>query len=124
MLYWIIYLIDVITPLKDIFMGLTALGLVVSISTLFFALEQCNTYGKEDKEYKILHNISKKAFIMVIISSLLAIFIPSKTTAYTLVGIKLGQTVVSKSEVKTKIDKLSKVIDIKLDKYIQEAGDK
>lgn len=51
-------------------------------------------------------------------------FIPSKTTAYALLGIKLGQTVISKPEVQNKVDKLSKVIDIKLDQYIQKAGGK
>lgn len=122
MLYWIIYLIDVLTPLKDVFWGVTILCGAVFIATLVFALEQYSNYGKEDKEYKMLYNISKKTFIITLMSSLLAVFIPSKTTAYTLLGIKLGQIVVSKPEVQNKVDKLSKIIDIKLDKYVQESG--
>lgn len=124
MLYWIIYLIDVITPLKDVFIGLTILGAATFIVTVFFALEQNKTYGKEDEDYKKMYSIAKHIFTTALISLLLAVFIPSKTTAYTLLGIKLGQVAVSKPEVQNKVDKLSKIIDIKLDQYIQETGSK
>lgn len=124
MLYWIIYLIDVITPLKDVFIGLTILGAITFIITAYCALEQSKAYGKEDEDYKKMYSIAKHIFTTALISLLLAVFIPSKTTAYTLLGIKLGQVAVSKPEVQNKVDKLSKVIDIKLDQYIQEEGSK
>lgn len=78
----------------------------------------------KDEDYKKFCDITKRVFTTTLILLLLAVFIPSKTTAYTLLGIKLGQIAVSKPEVQNKVDKLSKVIDIKLDQYMQEAGGK
>lgn len=78
----------------------------------------------KDEDYKKFCDITKRVFTTTLILLLLAVFIPSKATAYTLLGIKLGQIAVSKPEVQNKVDKLSKVIDIKLDQYMQEAGGK
>lgn len=113
MLYWIIYLIGVITPLKEPCALLSIFGILFWIYSFF---------GLADKDYKKMCSITKGVTKATIILMLLAVFIPSKTTAYTLLGIKLGQTVISKPEVQNKADKLSKVIDIKLNKYIQEEG--
>lgn len=122
MLYWIIYLIDVITPLKDIFVVLSIVGVISTIVSLVAMV--VDDSGAKDKDYKEFCDITKRIFGTTLILLLLAVFIPSKTTAYTLLGIKLGQTVVSKPEVQNKVDKLSKIIDIKLDQYIQEEGSK
>lgn len=123
MLYWIIYLIDAITPLKEPCIVLSALGVVFFTFSTFALSEHKATY-EEDEDYKKMYSITRGVLTTTLILLPLAIFIPSKTTAYTLLGIKLGQTVVSKPEVQNKVDKLSKVIDIKLDQYIQEEGSK
>lgn len=120
MLYWIIYLIDVITPLKYVFISLSVVGLVATVASVVSIVDS----DTEDEGYKEFCDITKSIFTTTLILLLLAVFIPSKTTAYTLLGIKLGQTVVSKPEVQNKVDKLSKVIDVKLDQYIQEEGGK
>lgn len=120
MLYWTIYLIDVITPLKYVFFSLFVVGFVASIASLV-ETEGRNT---KDEDYKERCSVTKRIFTTTLVLLLLTIFIPSETTAYTLLGIKLGQTAVSKPEIQNKIDKLSKVIDIKLDQYIQEEGGK
>lgn len=120
MLYWIIYLIDVITPLKYVFVLLSMLGVAATTASLIEIVSN----DTKDEGYKKFCDITKYIFGTTLILLLLAVFIPSKTTAYTLLGIKLGQTIVSKPEVQSKVDKLSKVIDIKLDQYIQEEGSK
>ena len=120
MLYWIIYLIDVITPLKYVFILLSVVGFVATVASLT-EMEGNNTECENCKE---TCGITKYVFTTTLIFILLAVFIPSKTTAYTLLGIKLGQVAVSKPEVQNKVDKLSKIIDIKLDQYIQEEGSK
>ena len=121
MLYWVVYLIDVITPLKEPCALLSIFGILFWAYSFFGLAEHRSNYW-EDKDDKIMRNITKGVTIASIILMLLAVFIPSKTTAYTLLGIKLGQTVISKPEVQIKVDKLSNVIDIKLNKYIQEEG--
>lgn len=123
MLCLIIYLIDIITPLKEPCILLSTFGILGFIFSVFNLAEYDSNYGK-DEDYKKMFGITKGVFVISIISLPLAIFIPTKTTAYTLLGVKLGQTVISKPEVQSKVDKLSKVIDIQLDKYIQEAGSK
>lgn len=120
MLYWIIYLIDVITPLKYVFTLLFVVGLAATTASVVSIVDS-NT---KDEDYKKFCDITKRVFTTTLILLLLAVFIPSKTTAYTLLGIKLGQIAVSKPEVQNKVDKLSKIIDIKLDQYIQEEGSK
>ena len=123
MLYWIIYLIDAITPLKGPCILLSAFSAMFFVCSFFSLSEHKEDYG-EDKDYKEMYRITRGIFTISVIFILLAVFIPSKTTAYTLLGIKLGQAAVSKPEVQNKVDKLSKIIDIKLDQYIQEEGSK
>ena len=120
MLYWIIYLIDVITPLKYVFILLSVVGFGATVAALA-EMAGNNTEGEIHKE---LCGITKDIFTTTLILLLLAVFIPSKATAYTLLGIKLGQVAISKPEVQNKVDKLSKIVDIKLDQYIQEEGSK
>lgn len=123
MLYWIIYLIDVITPLKGPCILLSAFSVIFFVYSVFALREHKENYGK-DKDYKRMYRITRDIPTISVIFILLAVLIPSKTTAYTLLGIKLGQVAVSKPEVQNKVDKLSKIIDIKLDQYIQEEGSK
>lgn len=123
MLYWIIYLIDVITPLKGPCILLSAFSIILFVFSVFALREHEEDYGK-DKDYEEMYRTIMDIPKISVILLLLAVFIPSKTTAYTLLGIKLGQVAVSKPEVQNKVDKLSKIIDIKLDQYIQEEGSK
>lgn len=123
MSYWIIYLIDVITPLKGPCILLSAFSVILFVFLVFELIEHKENYGK-DKDYKRMYRITRGIPTISVIFILLAVFIPSKTTAYTLLGIKLGQVAVSKPEVQNKVDKISKIIDIKLDQYIQEEGSK
>ena len=123
MLYWIIYLINVITPLKGPCILLSAFSIILFVFSVFTLREYKEDYG-EDKDYKEMYRITSNIPKISVILLLLAVFIPSKTTAYTLLGMKLGQVAVSKPEVQNKVDKLSKIIDIKLDQYIQEEGSK
>lgn len=124
MLYWIIYLIDIITPLKEVFIFLSICGGVLATFVYLSKLDCAQVYGEDCKDYRNIIKSFKQALFTTAIFGLLAILIPTKTTAYTLLGIKLGQTTISKPEVQQKVDKLSKIIDIKLDKYIQETEDK
>lgn len=123
MLYWIIYLIDVITPLKEPCILLSVFSIIFFVFSVFALSAHEEDCGK-DKDYKKMYRIIRGIPTISVIFILLAVFIPSKTTAYTLLGIKLGQVAVSKPEVQNKVDKLSKIIDIKLDQYIQEEGSK
>lgn len=123
MLYWVIYLVDVITPLKEPCILLSAFSIILFVFSVFILRGYKEDYG-EDKDYKEMYRITSNIPKISVILLLLAMFIPSKTTAYTLLGIKLGQVAVSKPEVQNKVDKLSKIIDIKLDQYIQEEGNK
>lgn len=90
---WLIYLINVLSGLKNIFIVAVVVAIFVGIgSVIFFLIVIGNSYYDEDDEKdqnKILNIIKcfKKSIVGLIISALLVVIAPSKDTMYTMLAL-------------------------------------
>lgn len=90
---WLIYLINVLSGLKNIFIVAVVVAIFVGIgSVICFLIVIDNSYYDEDDEKdqnKILNIIKcfKKSIVGLIISALLVVIAPSKDTMYTMLAL-------------------------------------
>lgn len=90
---WLIYLINVLSGLKNIFIVTVVVAIFVGIgSVICFLIVIGNSYYDEDDEKdqnKILNIIKcfKKSIVGLIISALLVVIAPSKDTMYTMLAL-------------------------------------
>ena len=119
--YLYIYLIGFFTGIKNFisvaFLPLTIMCLVGIIGLFPIATESNKT------ELNIQKGL-KKTFILgltlLISFSLLNIIIPDKNTMYLIAGIYLGKTTAKQLTLGDKTQKLSKLVDLNLDKAIKQ----
>lgn len=90
---WSIYLINVLSGLKNIFIVAVAAAILVGIgNAIYFFIVIDNPYYNEDDEKdqnKILNikKCFKKSVVGLIISALLVVIAPSKDTMYTMLAL-------------------------------------
>lgn len=90
---WSIYLINVLSGLKNIFIVAVAAAILVGIgNAIYFFIVIDNPYYNEDDEKdqnKILNikKCFKKSVVGLIISALLVVITPSKDTMYTMLAL-------------------------------------
>ena len=84
---WSIYLINVLSGLKNIFMAAVVAAIFVGIgNAIYFLIVIDNTYHDKDKILNI-KKYFKKSVIGLIISALLVVITPSKDTMYTMLAL-------------------------------------
>lgn len=115
MLYFIIYMTQVIPTIGDIAHTLTGLSF---FSTLILGLIYLASYG-DPCAPKIMKYV-KILSITCCVSTLLALLIPNKTTLYQMSAIYLGKQINKSVQVDAKIQKISTIMDLQLDKTIKE----
>lgn len=119
--YLYIYLIGLFDEIKN-FIGVAMLPatimLLIGIMGLFPIVEQ------NDKAELSIKKGLKKTFIMgltlLISFALLNIIIPNKNTMYLIAGVYLGKTTTKQLTLGDKAQKLSKLVDLNLDKAIKQ----
>lgn len=90
---WVIYLINVLSGLKDIFIAAVVVAILVGIgSAIYFLTIITDIYYDEDDEKdqnRILYikKCFKKSVVGLIISALLVVIAPSKDTMYTMLAL-------------------------------------
>lgn len=89
----------------------------------------CVSYGdskklaesrKVDHDFEIAKRVTKHAAIILVISSLFTIIIPSEKTAYLMLGGYTAQKIVQSDNAQEISGKLMKIINQKLDSYIED----
>ena len=115
MLYFIIYMMQVIPTIRELTHTLTVLSFfgTLSLSFLYF-VNISEPYAPKIMKYvKILS-------ITCCVLSLLTLLIPNKTTLYQMSAIYLGKQINKSVHVDDKIQKISTVIDLNLDNTIKD----
>ena len=99
-------------------------GLVLSIAMIiitvaYFAEESwCITDG-ESSEHKIFNTLKKTTATIILITTFLAI-LPTKQTMLLMSGMYLRKKTINNMATSEKLEKVSNIIDLQLDKYIKE----
>lgn len=107
MIYLLLWLADVSLGLKFL------LGLIFCFSVFIFMVMLVDDIWSYPK------GVVKIVIIACLLSASLWILVPSRKTVYMITASYIGKQVSTKMEVDSKIGKLSKLIDIKLDEYIE-----
>lgn len=115
MLYFIIYMIQVIPTIRDMAQALAMLSFV---STLILWLAY-SAYADEICAPKIM-KFAKIFSVTCCVLTLLALLTPNKTTLYQMSAIYLGKQINKSVQVDAKIQKISTIMDLQLDKTIKE----
>lgn len=115
MLYFIIYMTQVIPTIGDIAYALAGVSFVGTLILGLGCLMNCGDpcTPKIMKYVKILS-------ITCCASTLLALLIPNKTTLYQMSAVYLGKQINKSVQVDAKIQKISTIMDLQLDKTIKE----
>jgi len=116
MLYFIIYILQVLPTLSDIAYTVCVLSFVFS---LVLGLG-CIINGNEDPLVPTLLKTIKILGITCCISTLLALFTPNQTTLYQMSAVYLGKQVNQSIQLDAKIQKISTIVDLQLDKAIKD----
>lgn len=115
MLYFIIYMTQVIPTIREM------TQLLVSLSFLCTLLLSLCYLGSINEPYapKIMKYV-KILSITCCVSALLSLLIPNKTTLYQMSAVYLGKQISKSVCVDDKIQKISAIMDLQLDKTIEE----
>lgn len=115
MLYFIIYMMQVIPIISDMVHALAGISLAL---TLMLGLGCLMSIG--DPSIPKIMKFVKILSITCCVSSLLALLIPNKTTLYQMSAVYLGKQINKSVRINDKIQKISTVIDLNLDNTIKD----
>ena len=104
--------------------AMSTTGLVLSIAMIiitvvYFAEESWRITDGESSEYKIFNALKKTTATIILITTFLAI-LPTKQTMLLMGGMYLGKKTINNMATSEKLEKVSNIIDLQLDKYIKE----
>ena len=115
MLYFIIYMIQVIPTIRDITQALAGFSFVSAL-ILWFAY---SAYTGEICAPKIM-KFAKIFSVICCVSALLGLLTRNKTTLCQMSAVYLGKQINKSVQVDAKIQKISTIMDLQLDKTIKE----
>ena len=124
--YLFIYLLQV-SHMREGFLIIltiiTVVAVIATIGTMMDCEHDCGLDHTESCTGERMHKLCKKTFITSIILWLLVAFFPSERTLIMSGGVFLGKTVYNKVATSEKMQKVSTLIDLQLDKLIKEYGE-
>lgn len=115
MLYFIIYMMQVIPTIGDITLGLAILSISLTVILGLGCL-----MNSDDPDTPKVMKFVKILSITCCVSALLALLIPNKTTLYQMSAVYLGKQINKSVQVDAKIQKISTIVDLQLDKTMKE----
>lgn len=115
MLYFIIYMMQVLPTIGDIAQALAVFSFVL---TLILGLG-CLMNIDEPYTPKVIKFV-KILSITCCVSTLLALLIPNKTTLYQMSAVYFAKQINKSVQVDAKIQKISTIMDLNLDKTIKD----
>lgn len=116
-----LYLFVCLAELLDKLSGIFGFGLLITfIASVVAIIATVGFYVEEDEiGFKKLKNVAKIPITLFIVC-LLGHMLPSKATVYQMAGIYLGKKTVNSVQLDAKLEKVSKIIDLELNKRINE----
>ena len=115
MLYFIIYIIQVVPTIRDMTQALAGFSFVSAL-ILWLAY---SAYADEIYAPKIM-KFAKIFTVICCVSTLLGLLTPNKATLYQMSAVYLGKQINKSVQVDAKIQKISTIMDLQLDKTIKE----
>lgn len=115
MLYFIIYMIQILPTFGDMACGLSMFSFACTLILSLGYLANCD----EPYAPKIMKFV-KILSITCCVSTLLALLIPNKTTLYQMSAVYFGKQINKSVQVDAKIQKISTIMDLQLDKTMKE----
>lgn len=113
----IVYLISTLSSVKSFLVLGCFFSVVATVVILIFSTE-------DSVKVEAYYKYAKIAFCISILSALLAVLTPSEKTAYVMLGAYTAQKVTEQPETKLVADKVLKIVNKKLDSYIEELQEK
>lgn len=115
MLYFIIYMIQILPTIRNTAQALACISFVFTLILGSGCLMNCDDpYTTKIMKYvKILS-------VICCVSTLLGLLTPNKTTLYQMSAVYLGKQINKSVQVDAKIQKISTIMDLQLDKTIKE----
>lgn len=127
-LVWLVYLISLLDNIVPVAAALLSIAGTTLIITLIYLSEQMpNRHDSTaEREWKALKyagakRLLKKLWITVTISALVLVVVPSKKTAYVMIGAYAAQQLAQNDDVKTIGGKVYSIITNELDFYLEKS---
>lgn len=117
---WLIYLANVVDKLSCAFGAIVVLEGIALAMVALILLANFSRDSLEDQLFMKWVKYWKRAFIGWIICTILAIFVPSANTIYTIIGVNLTKQVYSTVITSELGQKIYKVINQKLDDELKK----
>ena len=124
MLILFLWLADVVTNFSEI-VGFVCFS-VFAISTLGYIFIKASIFEKISYHdikavdgYEVLGRQIKNIWLTSVIVGIIILFIPSKSTLYTIAGVYAGQQIIESEKVNSLLDKTYILIERKLDEVIE-----
>jgi ABC-type Fe3+-siderophore transport system permease subunit len=127
-LVWLVYLIsllDNIVPLAGVILSITGTALIIGL--IYLSEHTPSRYDNNaEREWKAIKHagakkLVKKLWITVIISAVVLVIVPSKKTAYIMIGAYAAQQLAQNDDVKTIGGKVYSIITNELDFYLEKS---
>lgn len=115
----IVYLFEIsgrFAVLAQILFIVLATGTAVTASLLLLAPDLID----ETEQQRVKTILNHKAFKCLWVVAILGLFMPSKQTMYTVLGLYIGSEVVSEASKSPLYDKAYKVLERSIDEYLKE----
>lgn len=127
-LAWLVYFISMLEGLRFVIVGMIVISLFyIPMASLYMIIDcteedyHSETQRKRIKQLRLqIAKSIKTVFIIFTIATILSILLPSKKTAYIMVGAYAAQRIAESGEVKEVGTKVYKLINKQLDEYLVE----
>jgi hypothetical protein len=118
MLIELLYLADRVDCIRDICGFLCVISAVVIIFGAGFFIE--GTQNEDEQEYKVGKCILSFSIPLFIILFCISMFVPSSKFMYQAIGLHIGKQAIQSPSVDIKLQKISEIVDLKLDDMIKK----
>jgi hypothetical protein len=130
-LVWLVYAISLLKSIDIFFVTVSILSGGAALAFLFYRGAECsiNSYDNEERKKVRIENAAwamnhvKTAIKVLIPCAVILTFLPTERTAYIMVGAYATQKVAESGAVQETGGKVLKLINQKLDSYVQEGID-
>ena len=120
MLYLFIYLAGIIDTFRNFLEGILFLGVLVFIILgMAFIAAKTDEYMDEGLK-ETISKFFKASVVTLCVVSFLHVFVPPKAVVYQLAGVYCGKQINQQVHIDKKLQKVSEIIDLQLDKNIKE----
>lgn len=120
MLYLFIYLADIVEALRNTLIAAPIVLALVGAMCLCGFMSTTVEDKDEEEAIKKVFKFFKKFYITLIIMLFVGLLVPSKSALYQIAGVYCGKQINQQIHIDKKLQKVSEIIDLQLDKNIKE----